>query len=139
MLEICNVGITGVKWSIVEYNGIRWDMIQSYRAELHGDLYQRIILMLLEIFRLCSRLSFVMVFNMSEEPKTPRKIKPKSRENVIIADLGADLTPRIRTMALKNGISVSQALRLLVRKSLMSAKNDRVITLTIPEEALIQP
>ena len=42
-------------------------------------------------------------------------------------------------MALKNGISVSQALRLLVRKSLMSAKNDRVITLTIPEEALIQP
>ena len=79
-----------------------------------------------------------MLSSMSEEPKAPRKIKAKSRENVIIADFGADLTPRIRTMASKNGISVSQALRLLVRKSLMSAKNDRVITVTIPEEALIQ-
>jgi hypothetical protein len=62
--------------------------------------------------------------------------QPSKRRHLLMIELGEDLRNRVQIMAAKNEMTMSAATRLLVRKALMSSK-DPVITLTIPQEALL--
>jgi len=54
-----------------------------------------------------------------------------NRENVVVVDFGEVLASKLRKMATHNGITLSQAARLLLAKAFDSS--DRTIVYTIPD------
>jgi hypothetical protein len=61
----------------------------------------------------------------------------KTRRNLIAVDFDDGMISRIRTVAGSNSMSLSQTVRLLVRKALSVEENNRLITIEIPREALL--
>jgi len=67
----------------------------------------------------------------------PLKVRKYPKRFVIGVDLGEDLNGRVRVMAEANGMSLGQAAKWLIRKGLLTSKNDRFIAVEIPEKILL--